>query len=185
MSRAYRIRVQESLSRHLAAEDGVCSSLELLPILPQERMGELLGAELAALGFHRDGAVATRGSGGTSVEIQLHTGEVSVRAVAQAQVELQAERSAIVNRGENEPRETQLRQGAQAALERQAEGRRDALEQQVRQAVEQTLRALKEELDGVVNRVTVAALKERAAQLGQIESIQEEAGGNLTIKIKV
>ena len=44
MSRAYRIRVRESLRRTLRAEDRVQSELELLEILPAETMAERLRA---------------------------------------------------------------------------------------------------------------------------------------------
>ena len=46
MSRAYRVSVSESLSKEVRVEDGLCSRLELLPILPKERLGELLAKEL-------------------------------------------------------------------------------------------------------------------------------------------
>ena len=55
MSRAYRITVAESLSRHVQVDDGVCSNLEVLPILEKDRMGELLAAELEQKGFVREG----------------------------------------------------------------------------------------------------------------------------------
>ena len=42
-----------------------------------------------------------------------------------------------------------------------------------------------EELDGVVNRVTATALKTRAAELGQVEEVHEDANGGLTIKVRV
>ena len=42
MSRAYRIRVQESLRRRIAAEDAVTTQLELLEVLPPEQMADLL-----------------------------------------------------------------------------------------------------------------------------------------------
>ena len=60
MSRAYRITVAESLSRHVQVDDGVCSNLELLPILEKRAMGALLAAELEQKGFERDGDTATR-----------------------------------------------------------------------------------------------------------------------------
>ena len=46
MSRAYRIRVQESLRRVVTAEDHVSTQLELLELLPAEQMADLLAAEL-------------------------------------------------------------------------------------------------------------------------------------------
>ena len=51
MSRAYRIRLSESLRRHIEVDDGICSSLELLDVLPREQMAELLARELEGAGF--------------------------------------------------------------------------------------------------------------------------------------
>ena len=42
MSRAYRIRVKESISQDLSASDEVCSDLEILEILPGDQMADLL-----------------------------------------------------------------------------------------------------------------------------------------------
>jgi hypothetical protein len=185
MSRAYRITVKESLSRHVQVEDGVSSSLELLPILEKERMRELLAAELAQKGFTRDGQVATRAAGdGVSVTVGLETGEVSVTAEGHAEVELATERSAVVD-GPSADREQALRQAAQQSLAREAKAEEEALRRQVTERLEGTLRDLKDELDGVVNRVTAAALKQRAAELGQVEEIHEEPNGGLTIKVRV
>jgi hypothetical protein len=52
--------------------------------------------------------------------------------------------------------------------------------------LEGRLRDLRGEMDQVVSRVTIDALKERAAQLGEIEELHEDAQtGELTIKVKV
>jgi hypothetical protein len=62
MSRAYRIRVSESLNRTLQAEDEVCSQIELLEVLPPEQMAELLRDELIkALDGHAKGATSLVG----------------------------------------------------------------------------------------------------------------------------
>src|SRR6185436_15066226 len=60
VSRAIVVRVAESVVRIIHVEDGVESPLEMLPILARERMGELLAAELVALGFVRDGNTCKR-----------------------------------------------------------------------------------------------------------------------------
>jgi hypothetical protein len=60
MSRAYRVTVSGSVERVVHVEDGVCASLELLPILAKERMSEILGAELARRGFSTEDGVARR-----------------------------------------------------------------------------------------------------------------------------
>ena len=46
MSRAYRIRVRESLRRVIRAHDRVSTQLELLEVLPPEQMAQLLREEL-------------------------------------------------------------------------------------------------------------------------------------------
>ena len=51
MSRAYRITVKESDTRHLKAGDEICTQLEILEILPPEDMAALLKEELKKRGF--------------------------------------------------------------------------------------------------------------------------------------
>lgn len=186
MSRAYRISVKESLSRHVQVEDGVSSSLELLPILAKERMREILAAELKGKGFSREGNTATRRErDGIVTEINLETGEVNVVAEGHAQLELKTERTAVVDNAVIPERENALRETAKASLEREAKAEEEALRRKITTQLEGTLRDLKGELDGVVNKVTATALKQRAAELGQVEEVHEEANGSLTIKVRV
>ena len=51
MSRAYRIRVKESVNQDLSASDEVCSDLEILEILPGDQMAELVAKELKDRGY--------------------------------------------------------------------------------------------------------------------------------------
>jgi hypothetical protein len=185
MSRAYRISVKESLSRHVEVEDGVCSSLELLPILSKERMGELLAAELEQRGFKREGTVAQRKEGDVVVEVNIETGVVSVTAEGHAQVNLETERTAVVDNTLAGDRERHLREAAKQSLEREAKAEEEALRRKVTEQLEGKLRDLKEELDGAVNKVTGTALKQRAAELGQVEEVHEEQNGSITIKVRV
>lgn len=186
MSRAYRISVKESLSRTVHVDDGVCSSLELLPILEKERMRELLAAELAQRGFRRDGEAARRKEAGdVLVEVDLTSGEISVTAEGHADLKLEAERVTVVPEESAGNQERLLRAQAQQSLEREAKAEEEALRRQVTERLEGTLRNLKGELDEVVNRVTATALKQRAAELGEVQEIHEEANGSLTIKVRV
>jgi hypothetical protein len=186
MSRAYRISIKESLSHHVQVEDGVSSTLELLPILQKERMRELLAQELAQRGFARDGNTARRKeSTGVEVEIDLETGQVSATAEGHQDVKLETERTAVVDQLQKDEREAALRRVAQESLKREAKAEEEALRKKVTQQLEGTLKDLKGELDGVVNRVTATALKTRAAELGQVEEVHEDANGSLTIKVRV
>jgi hypothetical protein len=186
MSRAYRISVKESLSRHVQVEDGICSSLELLPILEKERMRELLAAELIRKGYEREGSLARlREEGGLAIEVELETGEVRVTSEGHAELNLTTERTTVVDQAVGSEREGELRELARHDLEQNANEEEAALRKQVTEKLEGRLRDLKDELDGVVNKVTAAALKQRASELGQVEEIHEEANGSLTIKIRV
>lgn len=186
MSRAYRISIKESLSQHVQVDDGVTSTLELLPILQKDRMGALLGAELEGRGFTRNGNTATRKEkNGVEVEVDLETGQVSATAEGHQELELTTERTAVVDQLAKDEREAALRKVAQEALKREAKSEEEALRKKVTQQLEGTLKDLKEELDGVVNRVTATALKTRAAELGQVEEVHEDANGGLTIKVRV
>ena len=51
MSRAYRIRVRESINQDLKASDEVCADLEILEILPGDQMADLVTKELKARGY--------------------------------------------------------------------------------------------------------------------------------------
>src|SRR5256885_14767463 len=96
MSRAYRISIEESPSRHVQVDDGVASKLELLPILTRERTGDLLAAELEKKGFKREGDRAVReGKDGVSVEVSLTDGQVKVTAKGSKALELKTQRSGV------------------------------------------------------------------------------------------
>ena len=106
-------------------------------------------------------------------------------AEGHAQVHLETERTAVVDNTLAGDRERHLRDAAKQALEREAKAEEDALRRKVTEQLEGKLRDLKEELDGAVNRVTGTALKQRAAELGQVEEVHEEANGSITIKVRV
>jgi hypothetical protein len=187
MSRAYRISVSESLNRVVQAEDGVCSKLELLPILSQEELGGLLAEELARRGFTREGPIALRTEpGGIRVAIDLQTGDVSVTLAGQKAVELKAKAEQTIADGGEETARQKARERARATLEERATDAQERLREDITRRLEARLRDLKQELDSVTNRVTGEALKVRARQLGTVEEISEDpATGSLTIKVRV
>ena len=72
MSRAYRIKVAEKLSREITASDEICSDLEILEILPPEQMGELLKGKLKERGFEeKDGSMTRQGDGVTVTVLRV------------------------------------------------------------------------------------------------------------------
>lgn len=187
MSRAYRVTVKGAVHRVVHVEDGVCTSLELLPILPQERTGEILGAELERRGFSLENGVARRvEEDGVAIEVDVRTGAVSVKAEASAEIAIEKERSErvyeeAIERGTRAVQERLDREVARdaAAAEQKARG-------EVTEKLEKKLGDLRKELDTVTSRVTAEALKEKARKLGEIEEMHEDAEtGELTIKVRL
>ncbi len=168
-------------------EDGVCASLELLPVLGREQMAELLAAELEKRGFSRQGETAVRSEGeGVEVRVDLKTGEVTATATASRELALELQRSRPVAPDAAVAEEKKLRGELQAQLDRQASDAEAKLRQRTSAGLEATLKGLRGELDAIANRVTAEALKRKAAELGTIEEISEDPQtGSLTIKVKV
>ncbi len=189
MSRAYRIRVSESVNRVLRAGDRVSTQLEILEVLPPEQMSDLLGRELESRGYQRDGNRRVRQVDGVTVRIDVVTGTVTVVAEACAEVEIKAEREGRAyeddGRSAKKTREL-LQRELQGDLERKASAQEAALQTDLTDRLEGKLCDLRQELDQVANRVTAAALKIKAAQLGHIKEMTEDVqAGSLTIVLEV
>jgi FtsH ternary system domain X5 len=190
MSRAYRIRVRESLQRVLRARDHVSTQLEVLEILPADQMAQLLAEELERRGFHRRGKTLSRRHEGITIQIDPETATVSVHAEAEDRVELEAEKHAVLDRdmgrAQTEKTAEAARQGLRRDLEKQAARKEAEIQQQVTEKLEGSLTDLRQELNQVVNRVTAEALKKKAAQIGQIKEMTEDRqSGTLTIVLEV
>ena len=190
MSRAYRIRVKESLKRDLKAEDSIRTQIELLEILPAEQMGEMLAAELEQRGFERqeDGTLV-RKEDGVSVTVEPCSGEVTIRAEAEDTVELEGAREGFgyddVGPGNKQIKE-RLSKELQADLEKRAAQHAEKVQTAATNKLEKELQDLQPEIAEVANRVTSEALKQKAAQMGQIKEIHEDPeAGSLTIKVEV
>jgi hypothetical protein len=189
MSRAYRIKVRESLRRVLRAHDRVSTQLELLEVLPAEQMAQLLAEELKRRGFEEKGGALVRTQEGVTVRVEPATGTVSVEAHASQDADLEAEKTgrAFDDFGPDAQQvKKQLRERLHQELERQAAEEAAALQAQVTDRLERELGGLRRELDQAVNRVTAEALKQKAAQLGQIKEMTEDPQtGSLTIVVEV
>src|SRR5262249_27386946 len=151
MSRAYRVKVKESLKRTIKAEDSVSTGLEILEVLPAEQMSELLAEELKAHGFEEqeDGTLTRQQGGGLNGTANPCSGEVTVKAETKADVELEAQREGIayddVGPGSKAVK-GRLEQEAKQDLERQAGQRQEALQQEATGRLERELQGMTEEL---------------------------------------
>ncbi|MFO0978473.1 MAG: hypothetical protein U0996_18855 [Planctomycetaceae bacterium] len=190
MSRAYRISVSESLRKLIRGSDHVCTDIELLEVLPREQMAALLESELLKSGFQKDGEVLVRSQDKSTISIDSKTGRVTVTTELCEDVELKNKvdgwGDADFGKDGRGKLEQQLREQAKSNLASQASAKEEQLGQKATEHLEGVLRDLQKELDGVVNRVTGQALKQKAAQLGEIKSITEDTEtGSMTIVLEV
>lgn len=186
MSRAILVRVSESVVHVVHVEDGVQAPLEMLPILATERMAELLATELEAIGFERDGNIARRTEpDGIEVEIDLARATVTVKLGAKQKLEEEIEVEGRTYAGGEAATREQLRDRAMGELDERVAEKTEELRKKVTKQLEGRLADIKKELDAAVGRATVAALTERAGQLGKIESVLADQAGNVTIRVKV
>jgi FtsH ternary system domain X5 len=190
MSRAYRITVDQRLDRVIKASDHVCTELEILDILPADQTAQLLSAELEARGFKRQGSKLVRSDKGIVIEIDPATAEVLVRAEGEESLSLEQKKDAFADADGGRKVADATRKHAEEQLRKSLETQADAeakkLQQQVSDELEGRLLDLREELNQVVNKVTAESLKRRAAQIGNIKEISEDAkSGSLKIVVEV
>lgn len=187
MSRCYRIEVSETLRRHVEVEDGIAIHLELLDILPPERMRSLLEEQLGARGYTKqaDGTYTKSLEGGIEVRV-TEDGEVQISLSDEAELELSASGAARSYDARDQKAEDAIRRKLAQNLEGDAQRETEALREKVTKRLEDALDALRGELDDAVNRATGEALKEKARQLGEVQEISENPEtGELVIRVKV
>lgn len=189
MSRAYRIKVKESISQDLSASDEVCSDLEILEILPGDAMAELLAEELKGRGFTEKEGKLARTNAGVTVTVDPQNGEVNVKAEKQDHVELETE---VEGWGYDDvgPKESSIKksltESAKADLAKRAKRQQDRLQAEATEELEGTMEDVRKELNDAVNAITREALKRKAAQMGRIKEMTEDPeAGSLTIKVEV
>ena len=189
MSRSYRIAIREHLRRVLRASDRVSAQLEILEVLPPERMAGLLAEELERRGFREEGGNVVRDQDGVTVTVDPRTGVVTVTAEGNREIELQKDKEGRAyddaGPGAASVRE-QLREQAKRELEKAAGSETARLQSEVTDRLERQLAGVRRELDDAVNRVTGEALKEKARSLGEIKEMTEDPQtGSLTIVVEV
>lgn len=190
MSRAYRITVKESDTRHLKAGDEICTQLEILEILPPEDMATLLKEELKKRGFEeQEDGTMVRKDGDVSVKIDPCSGEVTVKAETEETVSQEARRDAT---GFNDvgPSEKNLRdrvkEQLKTDLDKKFDQEQSRLQGKATEQLEKHLNEIQPEISEVVNQVTRDALKQKAQQMGTVKEVSEDAeSGSLTIKVEV
>jgi hypothetical protein len=189
MSRAYRIRLSQTLGRVVHVDDSLRAPLELLPVLPAERMLALLGRELERRGFEIDAAAGTArraAARGVTVEVDLRGGEVNIRIDQERDMTVSSTVAALPDRSAEDQGLAALAEALRGRLEERLDDARDQLRRDATARLEGQLGELRAELDGAINHATAEALKERARQLGEVEEVNEDPEtGSLTIRVRL
>ncbi len=200
MSRPYRIVVQRVVEREVNAEDRTVLRLKLDPILPEERLDEVLGEVLSRDGWEPtgDGCYRQERGDGETLTCDVKAREVSceiavettIREVVRRELkgdtwnwrqmrEMTDEELADLQRAEAERLESCI---SETELERRATEIRDEVARRLAAGDE----ARREMVNKLVIEVTGAALKEKATELGTVKSLDERWDGQdyeLTIRI--
>lgn len=189
MSRAYRIKLSQKLDKIIRAEDHVSTELELLNILPADQMGQLLGQELEKQGFERKGKSAHRTDGAITISVDLETGKVIAKIESSEEVNLKSEQSGRYYDdapGDKERAEKAVRKQLKEDLDREVNQKTNELQEKLTDQLEGQLSNIRKDLDQAINRATAEALKQKAAQIGQIKELTEDPeSGSLTIVLEV
>lgn len=189
MSRAYRIKVKESVTQDLSASDEVCADLEILEVLPADQMADLVAKELKDRGYEERDGKLVKSHGEVTVTVDPKSGEVSVRSERGEQVKMESEKEGWgyddVGPQSRSIRK-QLSEQAKSELERRTERHQEKLQSEATEKLEGAMAEVRKELNDAVNAATREALKQKAAQLGQIKEMTEDPeAGSLTIKVEV
>jgi hypothetical protein len=188
MSRAYRIRISERVTRLVKVNDGLSTKVTMLPLLSKPRMTAHLAQALIQAGFTLDGegegkgTTARRNDGeGMAITITLDTGEVSI--TIESQREVSAQGSVLSGRSESATRRAQEK--AKAAAEAVIDRSRKAIEAEATERLLRQGQDFQQELEMMIHKATGEALKERARELGTIESMVEGKDGSMTLRVRL
>ena len=196
MSRAYRVSVSGQEDRIVHVEDGVEGKVELLPILSPESMGDILAGELEAKGYARttndkgETVMVKLGEDNVTVEVNVATGTVHVSIAEDIKVSVEATVTGVADddyhKDPTAEAKRQAEAGMKAALDKAEAPKREAARKTVTAKLEQELAKVRPELDQAVTGTTAKALVQKAASLGDIESVEGSAeDGNMTIRVRV
>ena len=164
----------------LESADHVDVHIRLLPILEKKDQDAILEDELIQRGWVRqpDGSL-TKTFG--DVEARLEPGGTSVRIAVAAERSIKAS-ATVEGRAKEEDKEAQDAIGARAAREAEiklADKRREAEAEMIAENIgrlEKAREILEPEIAEVVTATTRRAIRERASQLGSIQSETERRG---------
>ena len=166
--------------------------IRVLPILPRERIDEIIRQHLLEQGWTKgDDGGLTKQIGDVQATLPAGSSTIRITLSDEKRVSVEAKVKTRVAATEENAQAIVDKQAADKAAEKLAAAQdlaRREMEEQVANQLLGVWRELRAELDEVVNVTTRQALEERASQLGAIESIEEgrdkDRGYELTITVR-
>jgi hypothetical protein len=166
--------------------------IRVLPILPRERIDQLVRDELERRGWTRgDDGTLTKQIGDTLATLPPGASSIRITISDETSVQVEANVRQSITAGDEEARAAVNARAEAEAARRLADATADARRALEADAADRLLtvwRELRAELDDVVNVTTRRALEQRATELGAIESIEEgrnkDGGYELTITVR-
>lgn len=190
MSRAYKIEVKESEQRVIRASDEICTTLELLDILPPEATADLLKKELKSRNFKEaENGTMVREDKNQIVTVDPCSGEVVVKTIVESDKKVEVKREGVAVDDIRDSREKvtkKLKERAQEEIQKEFDSEQKKSQSKATEHLEKAIADLQPEINDIVNKITRESLKAKAAQMGRIQEITENAeSGEMTIKIEV
>lgn len=194
MSRAYQIPVKASVSETIVGKDSISTQLDILGILPPERMGKLLLDSLTARGFTEDPCgtsvskdvdgviVRVDGGGVVTAEVSLQK-EVTVDADASVRWDTDYDTKSHEERRESEIQKAQEK--VKDMVKNKLADKKDELTADATKQLEKALVNVRNDLDASILETTKNALIEKAKSMGEIVEQSEDKNGDLIIRVKV
>ena len=193
MSQTYKVRVKQTLRDTVNVGREWRQKIDLLQLLPADRMGGLLALELQKDGWQKaqDGKV-TKTHDQFDLEFDPVTRQLKIVYEQEKDVEMDVDREVnIYDYADDESRANReghrkVIQEADGELQEEVQLLEKEMLTELESKQDQMLQEIDQMMQDKVEKAQIEALKEKARALGDIQSISENTeAGEITIRVKV
>ena len=193
MSQTYKVRVKQTLRDTVSVGREWRQKIDLLQLLPADRMGGLLAFELEKDGWHKaQNGKVTKKHDDFDLEFDPVTRQLKIVYEQEQNVELDIDREVnVYDHFDDESRANQqghqkVIQEAGGELQEEAKLLQKEMLEELESTQDDVLREIDQMIQDKVEKAQIEALKEKARSLGDVQSISENTeAGEVTIRIKV
>lgn len=168
--------------------DSITTRLSSLSVLPDTEMRECLVKVLAESGYEPlgrgDGLLARKVDG---CMVEIHPDTLDVRVTVEREVaKEEVVRVKVLNRGPDQKRQKDRVESLAKAVQGKQQQLSEEMSREATAELAKALPAARREIDSVNHRWLSEALKRKAAQIGEVQRVEEnDAERTLTISIKL